>query len=122
MNQYRKKPIIVEAFQMTKERRHDNSEWPEWLHKAWVSKPHETGSVWPEDFPHSSGTDRLMIGTLEGSHRVDWDDYIIQGVKGELYPCKPDVFDVTYEAVIHRSDCAVHNGPAYKPGPCDCGA
>jgi hypothetical protein len=36
---------------------------------------------------------------LEGKHLVGWGDYIIQGVKGELYPCKPDIFEMTYEEV-----------------------
>jgi hypothetical protein len=40
---------------------------------------------------------RWAIGTLEGSHVVSVGDYIIQGVKGEYYPCKPDIFDLTYE-------------------------
>jgi hypothetical protein len=40
----------------------------------------------------------LWIGTLEGSMRVDKGDWIIKGVKGEIYPCKPDIFAATYEA------------------------
>jgi hypothetical protein len=39
----------------------------------------------------------LFIGTLEGVHRADPGDWIIQGIKGELYPCKPDIFAATYE-------------------------
>jgi hypothetical protein len=39
------------------------------------------------------------IATLEGNHRVSEGDYIITGVKGERYPCKPDIFAMTYEAV-----------------------
>ena len=39
----------------------------------------------------------LYIGTLEGIHRAEPGDYIIRGVKGELYPCKPDIFAATYE-------------------------
>ena len=35
MPKYRKRPVVIEAFQMTKERRWDNSEWPNWLHEAW---------------------------------------------------------------------------------------
>jgi len=45
-----------------------------------------------------AGDGTLSIGTLEGQHLVSWGDWIIQGVKGELYPCKPDIFDATYEA------------------------
>ncbi len=42
--------------------------------------------------------DHLVIRTLEGDHRADIGDWIIKGVQGELYPCKPDIFEQTYEA------------------------
>lgn len=41
----------------------------------------------------------MKIETLEGTHSANRGDYIIQGVKGELYPCKPDIFEMTYEEV-----------------------
>lgn len=41
----------------------------------------------------------LMIHTLEGYHRASIGDYVIRGVKGEFYPCKPDIFEETYEEV-----------------------
>jgi hypothetical protein len=41
----------------------------------------------------------ILIHTLEGQMRADWGDWIVMGVKGELYPVKPDIFDVTYEPV-----------------------
>ncbi len=93
---YVKKPVIVEAFQMTQERRQNNSEWPQWLHRAWNKEPGE-GSMWPVNYPKSDGKDRLCIGTKEGVHMVSWNDFIIQGVQGELYPCKPNIFWMTYE-------------------------
>lgn len=96
---FRKKPVVIEAFQMTKERRQDNSDWPNWLNRAWQLIPDEVGSVYPENFPTSDGTDRLVINTLGGKCLVSWGDYIIQGVKGELYPCKPQIFLETYEEV-----------------------
>lgn len=99
MPKYRKKPVVIEAFQMTKERRRDNSEWPNWLNEAWNKDFHEPSAVSCEDFPNSRGKDRLVINTLEGQHTVSWGDYIIQGVQGELYPCKPDIFEATYERV-----------------------
>ena len=43
--------------------------------------------------------DHLVIKTLEGNHRAEKGDWIIKGVKGELYPCKPDIFNLTYEPV-----------------------
>lgn len=42
---------------------------------------------------------RMIISTLEGLHWVDLDDWVIRGIKGEFYPCKPDIFEATYEAV-----------------------
>jgi hypothetical protein len=96
---FRKRPVVIEAFQMTKERRSDNSEWPNWLNQAWSKDFHEPGAVSCEDHPNSDGTDRLIIHTEEGDHLVSWNDWIIQGVKGELYPCKPDIFEATYEKV-----------------------
>lgn len=39
------------------------------------------------------------INTLEGYHRVSLNDYIIKGIKGEFYPCKPDIFKATYERI-----------------------
>ena len=96
---YRKKPIVIEAFQITKETRQDNKDWPNWLNLAWNLDFEDIGMVGCEDFPNSNGEDRLIIRTLEGIHTVGWNDWIIQGIKGELYPCKPDIFEATYEAV-----------------------
>jgi hypothetical protein len=94
---FRKKPVVIEAFQMTKERRWDNSEWPVWLHVAWNKQTglSKEGALFVDSDDPSR--ELLCIGTLEGVHRVSWDDWIIRGVKGELYPCKPDIFSATYE-------------------------
>ena len=99
MSKYRKKPVVIEAFQMTKERRQDNRDWPEWLSAAWNMDGPQEGAVWAGRHPYSDGADRLFIGTLEGVQVVSWDDYIIKGVKGEIYACKPDIFEATYEPV-----------------------
>lgn len=96
---FRKKPVEVEAFQMTQERREDNSDWPEWLNEAWNKEQGVVGAVFPAAYPFSDGTDELKIHTLEGEMRVNFGDWIIRGVKGELYPCKPEVFELTYEEV-----------------------
>lgn len=92
-----KKTVIVEAFQMTKERRQDNKDWPSWLHMAWNESPAIPGALFPDKWPNSDGTDKLKIRTLEGILCVEFDDYIIKGVEGEIYPCKPDIFEKTYE-------------------------
>lgn len=104
MPKFRKKPVVIEAFQMTPERRWDNSEWPTWLHMAWNTEWNKPGAVTTEanqtgnrDVPKDDASQKLQIWTLEGVHTVDWNDWIIQGIKGELYPCKPDIFAATYE-------------------------
>ncbi len=89
---YRKKPIVIEAFQMTEARCKDRSEWPNWLQEARNKDAHKRGAIYYEN-------GRFRIQTLEGIHIVDWDDFIIQGVNGEIYPCKPDIFEATYDAV-----------------------
>lgn len=82
--QYRKKPVVIEAVAVTI----DGMERPQWLLDAINS-----GTVYWQggDDPHYS------IETLEGTMRANLLDWIIRGVKGELYPCKPDIFAATYE-------------------------
>lgn len=95
---FRKKPIVVEAFQMTRERRVDNRDWPEWLNAAWSTNSNLVGVVCPNPKDDSfNGT--ICINTMEGVLEISWDDWIIKGVAGELYPCKPDIFAATYEQV-----------------------
>lgn len=75
---YIKKPIVVEAFQWTFD------EVPEW----WTAR---------KDTLIEVHTATALIPTLEGLMRASPGDYIIQGIKGEIYPCKPDIFHLTYE-------------------------
>ncbi len=103
MPKYRKKPKIIDAFQMTLERRWDNSEWPQWMHEAWNRGAGENGIWIDSDAPIAEGhksAAELVCGTLEGVHRITWGDYIIRGIKGEIYPCKPDIFVESYESVL----------------------
>jgi hypothetical protein len=82
MAQYRKKPVVIEAFQF-RNGEQDGS----------VAADVVAGNVrYPED-------GSMLIRTLEGEMRADPGDWIIRGVQGELYPCKPDIFAKTYEAV-----------------------
>lgn len=107
---YRKKPVVVEAFQMTEARRADNAEWPGWLHSAWQLKRGSVGSLYPTVEGTGDGT--LSIETLEGAHLVSWGDWIIRGIKGELYPCKPDIFSATYDAVEEQDGALKGEGNA----------
>lgn len=92
MNKYRKKPVVIEAFQMLyQEGAHQ--EWPDWFREAMFRPQGEEGGA----FLHANG--RIVIFTLEGLLEIGHGDYVIQGVKKEIYPCKPDIFDATYEKV-----------------------
>ncbi|MET8265954.1 hypothetical protein ABZU92_18400 [Micromonospora arida] len=83
---FRKKPVEVEAMQLIDDLGN---------HMGIAHRIHESGGrvVVPGAEPC------LYIETLEGRMRADIGDYVIKGVKGEFYPCKPDVFEATYEAV-----------------------
>lgn len=80
---YRKKPVVIEAIQYDGTNRNDI------LIKLGLN------SI-GEDFLSRD----LFIETLEGDMKASKGDYIIKGVKGEFYPCKPDIFEMTYEQVI----------------------
>lgn len=97
-HRYRKKPVEIEAFQITRETRRDNRDWPHWLNEAWNKKTDCAGSLQIARL-YPPGECDLEVITLEGAHRVTWGDWIIRGVKGELYPCKADIFAMTYEPV-----------------------
>lgn len=105
MPKYRKKPVVIEAFQMTLEARWDNVDWPNWLNKAWNLGNSEEGAVFPKEvyssvlYPSPKSSNQLSIYTLEGKMTVAVDDWIIQGISGELYPCKPNIFEESYELV-----------------------
>ena len=78
MSKFRKKPVVIEATQWFKDGDHP--------------------AVRPSRF--TQVTKRVgVIDTLEGEMTVTPGDWIITGVKGEHYPCKPDIFEATYEAV-----------------------
>lgn len=90
---YVKKPVVVEAFQLTLDNMILEKDWPEWLSEARGKGLNEPGAVFP-----ALGEMALSINTLEGRHKARAGDWLIRGVKGEIYPCKPDIFDLTYEA------------------------
>jgi len=90
MTTYRKKPILVEAWQWPGN--DDSAGAPAWIRNALNRR-----ILW---FSHDSlNTLVLVIGTLEGIMIVRPSDWIIRGVAGELYPRKPEIFEQTYEAV-----------------------
>ncbi|MBI2798930.1 MAG: hypothetical protein HYX63_01385 [Gammaproteobacteria bacterium] len=96
---FTKKPIVVEAFQMTRERRENNKEWPAWLHKAWDTIGIGSLFIDPSDPEHMG----LYLYSADGIFKIAWDDWIVQGMSGELYPCKPDIFEATYIEIQESS-------------------
>lgn len=91
---YRKKPVVIEAVQLTNPISLDPKDHPQWFVDAVMNN---TITVVRGAFTGS--VKFAEIKTLEGVMTADVGDYIIQGVKGELYPCKPDIFEKTYERV-----------------------
>ena len=86
---FRKKPVVIEATQWFKHGDHPM------VYPA-VSKNVDTWYAEQVGVPAES---LGMIDTLEGAHYVTPGDWIITGVKGEHYPCTPDIFEMTYEPV-----------------------
>lgn len=87
IKKYRKKPVEIEAIEFI--------DTPERIEEIFNFMENETMRV---DY---SVYDRpaVLIETLEGTMRADVGDYIIKGINGEFYPCKPDIFKKTYEEV-----------------------
>lgn len=84
MTDFRKKPVMIEAIQI-KEDASNGEEIKQFFADF-------------EDWYLVKGGG-VVIKTLEGDHRADPGDWIIRGVKGEFYPCKPDIFEMTYEQI-----------------------
>lgn len=84
---YRKKPVVIEAFRL-------GEEWPDWWADAVSANRVTTHN---NDGRYRGGPDYALIKTLEGTMRAEFNDWIIRGVKGEIYPCKPDIFEATYD-------------------------
>lgn len=92
MPRFRKKPVVISAGQ-----------WWSTYHGYGDPVQRLKGDFTSEDrcaVCHECLLDHGWIGTLEGGHRVCNGDWIIIGVHGERYPCKPDIFAETYEEVL----------------------
>lgn len=90
---YRKKPVEIEAIQATGTPE-SNREVIDWTRGSQTPAYMDTRQL--ED---GSAYQCLSINTLEGAHWVSPGDWIIRGVAGEHYPCKPDIFAATYDPV-----------------------
>ena len=84
---FRKKPVDVEAIQFTRLNWEEIQQFTNNTAHTLVIERRINGKC------------TCVIPTLEGEHIANENDYIIRGVKGEFYPCKPDVFELTYEKI-----------------------
>jgi hypothetical protein len=82
MSQYRKKPVVIEAVLYD-----GTNTAARWVNDRGGNTYHDVDGL-------------FLIRTLEGDMRADQGDWIIKGVMGEFYPCKPDIFAATYELVV----------------------
>lgn len=89
---YRKKPVVIEAIQWNG---NNLEEVMKFIGSEFEYK--EKTSYATNKFVYFVG--RLLLHTLEGTMQLSLGDYIIKGIKGEFYPCKPDIFEETYEVV-----------------------
>jgi len=97
MAKYRKKPVVIEAVQLR---------WTTWNEMCDLlgeiinpGNPARYVDTFSDTCGEVGPYVELTIPTLEGNHLARHGDFIIKGVKGELYPCKPDIFAATYEPV-----------------------
>ncbi len=92
VNEWRKKPVVIEAIQWNGTNLDEIKAFVgDSLEYEILDAAYKVGKAAP--------VVAMTIHTLEGDHRASVGDYIIKGVHGEFYPCKPDIFEMTYEAV-----------------------
>lgn len=101
MAKFRKKPVVIEAVQLGWDTWDEICTFvgvPENGHGCWVNPD---GTAHDEPLVNAQPGQRMgmIIHTLEGDMLAWEGDWIIKGVKGEFYPCKPEIFDMTYETV-----------------------
>ena len=87
MAKYRKKPIEIEAIQLTNESIIEIIKWA----TDYISIKVDTDE--------NDNIIGMVIPTLEGAMKASMNDYIIKGIQGEYYPCKPNIFEQTYELI-----------------------
>lgn len=108
-SKFRKKPVVIEAFQWNGEHgRTYVGIFPEWFVVA-----AKIGEV-----TYQPMRDVLEIITLEGKMCAERGDWIIRGIKGELYPCKPDIFAATYEPADATASTGKEAGDVSYLYPC----
>lgn len=102
--QFRKQPVVVEAMQHAGSNAETHAVYT-WVEENTLGSFESLSRIegekpWPESGISIDPRDgRIIISTLEGPHWANLGDWIIRGVKGEFYPCKPEIFEATYEVV-----------------------
>ncbi len=94
MAKYRKKPVVIDAFQLPSESNFDLVDFHKWANEVGF-KQFIINSI----AKAVNGDKGFIIPTLEGKMKARPGDWIIKGVKGEFYPCKSNIFEKTYEKV-----------------------
>lgn len=96
---FRKKPVVVEAIQF------DGSKKSASVICRWANPLSPGAEPWIDYVERGTGlAEDFLVHTLEGEMRVYPGDWVIKGIKGECYPCKPDIFEATYEPVEEAPD------------------
>jgi len=95
---YQKRPLVIEAIQYTGDNKREIINFTDGQAST------------------NTGYNHLTIPTLEGYYKADVGDWIIKGIKGEFYPCKPDIFEMTYE-VVHVPDACNTSTPKSHETP-----
>lgn len=106
-HRYTKRPVTIEAFQLTYESAKDNRDWPEWLNRAWQMNTGSVGCFYTSD-------NLYYVNTKEGPQSVPIGNWLIRGVEGELYSCDPEIFKKTYDCGPGKKSYKILyvNGPA----------
>ena len=94
-NKYRKKPVVIDAIQLTDR---NVRQVYEWVHDCVAIKTNIDLHKW-DDYVQLVIAKGMKIPTLEGKMVASINDYIIKGIQGEFYPIKADIFEATYEVV-----------------------
>lgn len=94
IKKYKKKPLVIEAVLFDGTEKNQN-----FIEKWLGEKAYDWEGHWGDDDIHTFFYTHFYIKTLEGDHIVRKGEYIIKGVAGEFYPCKPEIFKKTYEEV-----------------------
>ena len=102
-DKYKKKPVEIEAKQF----RRNAFDVCDWADDTYLV-PQGCEHAMRHEHEYDRGNGHilenapafLVVKTLEGNHRADEGDWIIKGVQGEFYPCKPDIFEATYDKVV----------------------